>query len=223
MQRKIIVGLLASGAVLGGCTPYSQTPQPTNFMTEEQQHIRAASHWQLIAEDSAQQLMTAMPEKRALHVVRRNSESPFERAFAEQLVSELVRAGYPVMKSAERPGTLLVEVAAQPVQFSEKRQRPAAAGGLTLLTGGLWVLRNIYENVSPGAAMMSAAVVVDGGRWFGSKYSISPTVPKTELIVTARISNHERYLAQTSNAYYTTQNDWGLYAGNTAVPLMGGL
>ncbi|WP_248431313.1 hypothetical protein, partial [Escherichia coli] len=88
MQRKIIVGLLASGAVLGGCTPYSQTPQPTNFMTEEQQHIRAASHWQLIAEDSAQQLMTAMPEKRALHVVRRNSESPFERAFAEQLVSE---------------------------------------------------------------------------------------------------------------------------------------
>ncbi|MGI6408201.1 MAG: hypothetical protein ACOX0Y_05765 [Thiopseudomonas sp.] len=223
MQRKIIMSLLASGVALGGCVPYSQAPQPTNFLTDEQQHVRAASHWQLIAGDSARQLMLAMPEKRPVHVVRKNSESPFEQAFATQLATELTRAGYPVMKSAERHGTLLVEVSAQAVQFSEKRQRPAAAGELTLLAGGLWVLRNVYENVSPGAAMIGGTLAVDGSRWFGSQYGKGLTVPKTELIVTASISSREQYLAQTSAAYYTTQTDWGLYATNSALPLKGGL
>ena len=227
MQRTIIMSLLASSVVLGGCVPYSQSPQPTNFLTDEQQHIRAASHWQLIAGDSARQLMMAMPEKRPVHVVRKNSESPFEQAFATQLGTELTRAGYPVMKSAGRPGTLLVEVSAQAVQFSEKRRPPAAAGELTLLAGGLWVLRNLYENVSPGAAMIGGTLAVDGGRWFGSKYGMGRTVPKTELIVTANISNHEQYLAQTSSAYYTTETDLGLYAARTntsiALPLKGGL
>lgn len=44
--------------------------------------------------------MAAMPEKHPLHVVRGNGESPFEEAFTAQLVTELTRAGYPVMKSA---------------------------------------------------------------------------------------------------------------------------
>lgn len=223
MQRKLIVSLLAGTVILGGCAPFSQAPQPTNFASEDQQHIRAASHWQLIASDSARQLMMAMPEKRSVHVVRKNSESPFEKAFATQLVTELTRAGYPVMRSAERPGTLLVEISAQAVQFSERRQRPAAAGELTLLAGGLWVLRNLYENVSPGAAMVGSTLAVDGSRWFGSRNGMGLTVPKTELIVTASISNHERYFAQTSTAYYTTQTDWGLYAGNSLLPLKGGL
>lgn len=223
MQKRIIMSLLATGVVLGGCVPYSQAPQPTNFLTDEQQHIRAASHWQLIAGDSARQLMMSMPEKRPVHVVRKNSESPFEQAFAAQLVTELTRSGYPVMKSAERPGTLLVEVSAQAVQFSENRQRPAAAGELTLLAGGLWVLRNLYENVSPGAAMIGGTLAVDGSRWFGSKSDKGLSVPKTELIVTANISNREQYFAQTSSAYYTTQSDWGLYAGNSVLPLKGGL
>ena len=221
MQRRIIMGLLTGSALLGGCAPYSQAPQPTNFPTEEQPHIQAASHWQLIAGDSARQLMAAMPEIHPLHVVRGNGESLFEEAFTAQLVTELTRAGYPVMKSADRPGTLLVELSAQPVQFTEHRQRPAAAGELTLLAGGLWVLRNLYENASPGAAMMAGAVVVDTGRWFGSKYNA--TVPKTELIVTTSVSSHERYYAQTSSAYYTTQSDWGLYARNALLPVKGGL
>jgi len=223
MQRRIIMGLLASSTLLGGCAHYAQAPQPTNFPTQEQQHVQAASHWQLIAGDSARQLMAAMPEKHPLYVVRKGSESPFEEAFTAQLVTELTRAGYPVMKSAERPGTLLVELSAQPVQFAENRQRPAAAGELSLIAGCLWVLRNIYENVSPGAAMIAGTAAVDGVRWFGSKASGGAFVPKTELIVTTSVSSHERYYAQTSSAYYTTQSDWGLYARNAVLPLKGGL
>ena len=49
------MGLLASSTLLGGCAHYAQAPQPTNFPTQEQQHVQAASHWQLIAGDSARQ------------------------------------------------------------------------------------------------------------------------------------------------------------------------
>ena len=43
------------------------------------------------------------------------------------------------------------------------------------------------------------------------------------LIVTTSVSSHERYYAQTSSAYYTTQSDWGLYARNALLPVKGGL
>ena len=39
------MGLLASSTLLGGCAHYAQAPQPTNFPTQEQQHVQAASHW----------------------------------------------------------------------------------------------------------------------------------------------------------------------------------
>lgn len=223
MQKKMILGLMGGLITLGGCAAYSQAPQPTNFQTQAQSHIRAASHWQMIAADSAKQLISAFPEKQPLYVVRTSSESPFEEAFRSQLVTELSRAGYPVMKSDQRPGTLLVDVSAQPIQFSESRARPTAAGELTLIAGGLWVLRDIYEKVSPGAAVMAGAVALDASRWFGAKYSMDKTVPKTELLVTTNISSADRIFAQTTDAYYTTQSDWGLYARSVLIPVKGGL
>ena len=220
MQRTIITGLLMGSAVLSGCTRYAEAPQPTHFPSQEQQKLQAASHWQLIAEDAATQLIKSLPDGAPLHVRQGAGQSPFEQAFTTQLVGILSASGHPVMKTADRPGTLLVEVSANPLRFSQGRQKPRAAGELTTLAGGLWVLRNLYSNVSPGAAMMGGAVALDAANWFGSRYAAE--VPQSELIVTTSVSSDERYYAQTSTAYYTTDADWGLYARSAVLPVKGG-
>ncbi len=218
MRRKVIMGLLAGSVVLGGCAArHSEAPIATNFATQKQLKMQSASHWQLIARDTAAQLIAALPEKYPLHVRQSGTQSSFEKAFAGQLIGELHAAGYPVMKVADHPGTLLVDVSATPVLFSRSRLQGKHVGRWTVLSGGLWVLREIYDEVSPGAAMMAGAVTLDAMAWFRSEFASGPT-PQTELIVTASVSSAERYYAQVSAAYYTTDSDWELY--NSPAPAL---
>ncbi|MBA1264501.1 hypothetical protein ACYCFK_16030 [Stutzerimonas stutzeri] len=234
MRKKIIMGLLAGSTVLGGCVQIAEAPRPSGFPLQDQQHVRAASHWQLIAEDTARQLIAALPEKRPLHVVRQDgTASPFEETFTSQLVTELTRAGYPVMKHADRQGTLLVEVSANPVRFSEdRRYQESFLGsktlGASLLTGGLLavykVTDNIYGSVSKTGAAAGAVIGVTALAEALELYQDQQgrhVVPQTELIVTTSVSTADRYFAQVSSAYYTTQTDWGLYARNARLPLRG--
>ncbi len=164
-----------------------------------------------------------MPERKPLHVREGARPSPFESAFNQQLIASLLEAGYPVMKSDDHYGTLVVEVSAKPVPFSPDRLQNRSTGKLTLLTSGLWVLERIYDKVSPGAAMVGAAAAVDAHQWLRSEFASGPT-PRTELIVTSSISSSERYLAQTTAAYYTSDNDARLYGpgGPYLLPLKGG-
>lgn len=212
MQRTFIMGLLASSILLSGCTSgFSEAPLATNFPTQEQHKLQAASHWQLISDDTAAQLMRALPQKSPLYVRQNAQQSAFEKAFTAQLIGTLTAAGYPVMKSADRMGTLVVDVSATPVVFSRNRPQYHADASVTMLAGGLWVLRNIYENTSPGAAMMAGAIVIDANKWLKSKFASGAT-PQTELIVTASVSSSDRYYAQTTSSYYTSHSDQSLYA-----------
>lgn len=222
-MQKVTVGLLVGTVLLGGCAlPYTEAPIATNAPTQSQMKLQAASHWQLIAEDTAAQLIAAIPDRHhPLHVHQSDKASPFEKAFSRQLIGILTAAGYPVMRTLDHPGTLQVDVSAAPLQFSKDRLQGKYAGGATTLAGGLWVLRNIYNNVSPGAAMMATTLTIDAANWLGAEYASGPT-PRTELLVTVSVYSSERYYAQTNNAYYTSDDNWGLYAQYTALPVKGG-
>lgn len=212
-MHKRIVTLVASSMLLAGCVaPYTEAPVATNFKTENQKKLQSASHWQLIAEDTSSQLIRALPStKQPLYVVQNAEQSPFQKAFNQQLISSLIAAGYPVMKHPNDRYTLTVDVKADPIRFSNNPKRAPIVGEATTIAGGLWVLRNIYRDTSPGAAMMGAAVTYDIYNFLRSEYASGPT-PKTELIVTASVSDKNRYYANSTNVYYTTDSDWHNYA-----------
>ena len=216
-MHKRIVTLLAGSMLLGGCAaPYSEAPIATNFKTERQNKLQSASHWQLIAEDTANQLMKALPNtQQPLYVEQASQQSDFQIAFNEQLISSLVSAGYPVLKSDNYNGVLTVEVKVKPVRFSEKSRRTPVAGEATMLAGGLWVLRNLYRNSSPGSAMMGGAVAYDAVRLAQSKNSAGAT-PRTELVVTASVSDDSRYYANETNVYYTNEASWKNYVTSSS-------
>lgn len=221
-MRKATSCLIAVSALLTGCAQFAETPMATNFPNEKQRKMQAASHWHLIAQDAASRLIAQLPARKPLHVRESARPSSFEGAFRQQLIASLLQAGYPVMKSDAHYGTLVVEVSAKPVRFSPDRLQNRTSGQLTLLSSGLWVLERIYDKVSPGAAMVSAAAAADATHWLRSEFASGPT-PRTELIVTTSISDSERYLAQTTAAYYTSDTDARLYAqaGAYVLPLKG--
>lgn len=219
MKSKSVLAaaLTASAILLAGCAaPYSEAPTATNFKNENQKKLQSASHWKLIAEDTSAQLVNGLPNKaQALYVVQDEKQSPFQKAFNEQLISSLIAAGYPVMKNPNQGYTLTVDVKVDPVRFSEHSKRTPMVGEATTLAGGLWVLRNIYSNTSAGAAMMGAAVSYDIYNYLNSENSNGKT-PKTELLVTTTVSDKNRFYVNTSNVYYTTASDW--YNYTTAKP-----
>lgn len=222
MKKVVITGLLTGIVLVGGCARHTETPVATNFPYDTQKKLQAASHWQLIAKDTARQMVAAMPTRRPLYVRQPEQQSPFEKAFSQQLIASLTAAGYPVMKSDARSDTLTVEVSAEPLRFSRNRLQYKTTGGLTALAGGLWVLRNIYENVSPGAAMVTAAVAADSAHWLRSEFASGPT-PRTEIVVTASVSSADRYYMQSTSAYYTSDADFSLYENwpTSALPVKG--
>ncbi|MDH1212964.1 hypothetical protein N5C38_18130 [Pseudomonas chengduensis] len=224
-RLAVSTGLLAAALFSVGCaTPFTPVPVAVNFPHAKQEKLQAASHWQLIAEDTARQLIRSLPDDRPLYVSQPATQSPFARVFSQQLISSLLSAGYPIYKRDNGSGVLVVEVSAEPVRFSPNRLQYRYVGTATTLTSGLWVLRNIYRNVSPGAAMVSAAAGLDAAEWYHSEFAKGPT-PEIELVVNTSISDQYRYYAQTSSAYYTVDPEWRLYAPGwegTNVPVIGG-
>lgn len=224
-RLAVSAGLLASTLFAAGCTtPFTPVPVAVNFPHAKQEKLQAASHWQLIADDTARQLIRSLPDDRPLYVSQPATQSPFARVFSQQLITSLLRAGYPVHKQSTGAGVLVVEVDAEPVRFSPNRLQYRYVGTATTLTSGLWVLRGIYRSVSPGAAMVAAAGGLDAAEWFHSEFARGPT-PEMELVVNTTVSDQHRYYARVSDAYYTVDPEWRLYAPGwqgVNVPVVGG-
>lgn len=223
-MKKVMMGLLVGSMVLSGCARHSETPIASNFPYQQQHKLQSASHWQLISQNAAEQLIQSLPEKRPLYIRQSAQHSPFEKAFAQQLTTSLIAAGYPIMKQPMRSDMLVVDVSATPLRFAPGRKQYSTTGKLTLLTSGLWVLERIYDVVSPGAAMVAGAAAVDTTHWLRSEFASGPT-PRTELMVTTTVSNDAQYYAQNTSVYYTADRDLSLYENwpVTSIPLKGGV
>ncbi|NLY16037.1 MAG: hypothetical protein GXZ05_06605 [Gammaproteobacteria bacterium] len=215
-MHKRIVTLLAGSILLAGCqnlkVPYTEAPVATNFEKTEQSKLQSAAHWQQIAQDTAAQLAASLPsDKRTLYIRQSAEDSKFQRAFNQKLMSALIASGYAVMKHSEAMGSVTVEVKTDYVKWADRAKRDAVMGEITMLTGGLWVLRNIYVHGSPGAAMMGAAVSADA--YFAANSKLAKgSRPKHELVVSVVASDNNRFYANETNVYYTTEKDFYNYA-----------
>lgn len=227
-MKKIMLSLVAGSVLLGGCAaPYSETPTATNVPTANQLKLQAASHWQVIAEDAANRL-TASLDRAPLYVHQHDQQSQFERAFNQQLISSLLSAGYPVMLSPNNPGTRTVEVSAEALTFAPgRKQARTLIGAPTALAAGLWVAGEALT-MAPGDALGAVALgglaLTEAHQWFAAEKASGPT-PRTEIVVTTSVTSPDRYLAQVTSAYYTTETDARLYRSmkeGVSIPVRGG-
>jgi hypothetical protein len=214
MATKAVFAL-AAAAVLAGCaTPYAPAPLATNFPTSKQPKLQAAAHWDLIAKSMSQQLIAELKKapQRPVHIPDVPAEAtPFQRALQAQLISALVNQGQVVSRSPA--GALRVDIDVQALTFSPGRPQARFAGLPTSIGTGVWLLSDNLGGMDWGFAVAAAGAGVDAYRWYTSEYADGQT-PRTELIITASVTDQYRYYARSTAAYYVADSDRALYGAD---------
>jgi len=213
MNSKLAVLAVVVLAGGGGCSSQSQVPLAASFPHTYQKTVKAAHHWQVIADDTASQAAGKLQQQSinsALRVAPSASNSAFNLAFREFLTTGLVNKGVAVTTEDYAPSEIKVET--QVVRQTSSRYA-VAPGTFTLLTAGVWVLRNAAMEWSNGAiagGLLGAAIATDVlNAKDANPVGHSPT--HTELIVTTSVMAKGQYVMRRSDVYYIEDVDGSLY------------
>lgn len=223
---------------LAGFSACAKTTAPDDPLHRVSPKLEAAYHWQVLAKDVAARindelirldmLDTALSVKATCgddnHVCRDNETSPFNEAFHDLLVTELVTLGVPV-RPQTADDTLEVSYKAQTVRHDTFRWQRPRPGVITALTAAVMVLRNAPTEV----IAIATGGVVD--------YAVQNMVNTGhyEVIISTSIGSGNRYLFRASDIYLINDPDYvhylerqkqatavGLRAGGAAKPVSPG-
>jgi hypothetical protein len=180
-----------------------------------QKKALAAQHWGAIASDVAAQTKESLAKSdflqgRSLYVAP-VSGAPFDKAFANYMISSLVRAGLPVTPNSDGAVELKYEtqVIYHRVEFDPK-EKGYIAGAPQSAGSDLWVLRNVDDhNFTGAAAAADVAATPDA-----EKYRTLPT--NTELLITTSIADDDKYVQRSTDAYYIERADAQLFFRSSA-------
>ncbi|MDX9697949.1 MAG: hypothetical protein RBT55_00035 [Rhodocyclaceae bacterium] len=209
----VAAGVAAS---LVGCS-HSPIPVAENFELTTQKKVRSAGHWELLSRDVIAQTTSFLEQSgiapgSSMHVVLPDNPSPFDKAFRQFLITELVQSGNSVHMSQDAP----VKVSYETLVIRHNSDRPHFIPGIyTMLTSGLYAaygLRNEHIDLKLAAGMALAGLA----DYANSQYTGGPT--HTEMILTTTVSSGDRYLARKTDVYYIEEDDAFLFAQPPRAP-----
>lgn len=203
-RMTVIAGALA--VVLSAC---SQTPVPSTYWMTWQDKMQAAQHWDVLAEDVAEDLGTFMASGihagRAVHVAPDADATAFGIAFHRLLEGHLLDAGLPVTRDPNQGIVVGYEVLG--IEHGSEGRDITLPPGLLSLAGGVTVLARSGLDTGPmSAAIGGGAVLAD---------LLAGTVAlrtSTEILFTASIYQDDLLLYRMSRIYYVPEGDTTLYA-----------
>lgn len=209
------LALSCAAFMLAGCA-MSPLPQAENFQLTTQKKVRSAGHWGLLSRDVVEQTLVSLTKagatpETALFVALPANASPFDSAFREFLITELVQRGRRVQ--ASDAGAMILDYQARVIKHNSPRPN-FVPGGFTMLTAGVFVLRELAlaDSVTKGAiGSLGLAGVVDMA---ASSNAGGPT--STELILSTTVTSAGRYLSRKTDVYYIEESDSSLFSGLSA-------
>lgn len=222
MKRLATVCALASmGLLLGGCAApkFADNPNASRFEVSNQYKLQAAEHWHLIAEHMASQLSTDLKARgvtRPLYILPSSKDYPFVEGFRELMTTAMVAQGWDMRTQPQN--ALPVEI-----RYSVYKFRPERAsqiyhyGDVSMLVAGIWAISGIVEsNITVGAKALATAASLEGMAWLknearGDSVITNTPVPRSEIILTAMVTDSDKIVARRSNLYYSADEDAALY------------
>ncbi|MDD3353036.1 hypothetical protein [Zoogloea sp.] len=218
--------VLAMTGVMLGCAPrYADVPAPTRFENSTQYKLQAAEHWNRIAQHFALQMsgeLRGQLNGRSIHVPTPGDEQPFVNGFRELLITALMAQGLPISNDARSP--LVMDI-----RYSIHRFQPDRAkntyyyGEATALTAGILALGGVLAadlsstaSVSAGVKGLAVASALDAFGWVSQeglrngRFAAGP-VPRSEILLTASVTDAHRIVSRRSTIYYTEDEDRALY------------
>jgi hypothetical protein len=198
-----------------GCT---RIPQPATYASTEQQKMQAAHHWDVLANDVANQINKALLSHDYVSApvfvratcstenkpCQPGETSQFNEGFRDLLITQLVHFGVPTSAEKE-PDAIVVNYKVQVVYHSDNRYAARPPGILTALTAAVSVLR-----YAPGEVQAIAAA-----GFLDMANSATDDAGQYEIIITTSMITGNKYLFRTSDIYYINDLDFWHYQNNT--------
>jgi len=201
LWTPVLLGLAV--LLLAGCR--SQLPLATTYPMSMQNKMQAAHHWDVLAEDVAEQVADAVDDRVEMRLlpidVVAENEGPFSEVFSELLMSRLVQEGLQV--SSAREGVVALRFKVQVVLHGRRHQRPVP-GLLTAIGAGVSVARDVSEDWLYGAAGLG--LLADVGVGYLASHS------DHEVVVTTALLHKNRFVMRSSDIYYINDQDYLHYA-----------
>ncbi|WP_462328208.1 hypothetical protein [Desulfobaculum sp.] len=205
MMTVLVAGLLA------GCQ--SQLPVASSSPMETQHKMQAARHWDILAEDVAQQSKKALDDRVELRLlaidVIPDAQGPFAEVFRELLRSHLVHEGLQVSDKDE--GQLELRFKVQMVKHGKRFQR-TPPGLLSVLGAGIAVSRDLGADAVYAASV--AGILADVA------IGTLPGYSSHEVIITSSMVWRNRFVTHSSSIYYINDGDNRQYG--QPIPPVGG-
>ncbi len=216
-MRPIVFTTLICLFILGtnGCT---RIPQPVTYDYSEQQKMQAAHHWDVLANDVANQINNTLHQNNyasAPIFVRTTcgtentpcepgETTQFNEGFRDLLITQLVRFGVPT-SADEDPKSIIVNYKVQVVYHRDKRTAARPPGILTALTTAVSVLRwssfDVQAVAAAGFLDVASSATNDAGQY--------------EIIITTSMISGNKYLFRSSDIYYINDLDFWHYQNTT--------
>lgn len=229
MKTTTATTLLLS-MLLSGCastrTEY-QVPVPMHHAKEYQTQLQSVRHWDIIADDVAQQSMQEISKRELgllpVRVVAESEDSPFGKALHEFLVTRMFNKGINLAQTTA--GTLSLQYNVQAVHFMGERSNPSrpyiVPGSVTALTAGVLVFHDAAEHITASLAkanLLTGAVAADLllANNEANRNKESHPIPNMEIIVTTSLVMNGSYIMRRSDIYYVNDPDHHLYQAPVA-------
>lgn len=215
MRLSAVAWALCVCPFLFACTSVDGVSTPVSFPASPQYKLKSVAHWKLIAQDVAAQANSVMQSRgvsdKPIFLVLPESPTPFERNFMPMLRTAMLQEGLSVARQREGAAELQVQV-------DRIAHVPTyRAGTLTLLGGGLLVLRDMVTHDArlTNAAGAFAAVAAD----VAMTHHRPP--PELELILSVNIHHGGQYWVSQSHVYYLSSEDRHVYEHAPVAPPSG--
>ena len=217
--RLKVMGLILT-SLLGGCSNFAQNnptaefPVATQFPQLYQGKLRAAAHWQIIAQNEADLLASALPNTLLGFATDPVHESPINSKFAvsyrHMLTQNLLKNG---MSIKDSNGDFDLSYHIQVVEHADRRQWQLPSGFWSAVTATTYMIAHAVDHWSnPELLVIPAAVALDiynhnnaDSYWWRSI--------DTEIVLTTAVRRDDQILYSNTSVYYFQQGDRNLYDG----------
>jgi hypothetical protein len=213
MNQTLAFRLSTAALVLAALTAcqsgYTPQPRATMFPATNQNVLRSAGHWDVLAANEADAVRSIVPAGSLLGVPDPSpAHSPFEQAYRNMLTSHLVSNGVQVALSPASAAYQL-EYDVQVVKHNDRESLWPRPGTAT----AFFAVGTLAANIRHWSDQALAMIPVAAGLEYLTLFWRDTEGSVTEVIVNSRVHDGVRLLSSTSHVYYFSDDDKHNFTG----------
>ena len=184
---------------------YLPNPVAQDMATVFQQKLQSAAHWDVIAQNEAVEIASAITSSGSVGFGEMSHRSGFGKAYKKMLTARLLGNGVPVMDAGAK---YILTYEVQVVKHKSRDDLPLPAGIFSLTTGAAYIIGQAVAHwTHPELLIIPFAVA--GDLFLTNNRDSSSS--NTEVLITTELRDKNEIVQSSTHAYYFNEADKHLY------------